>query len=150
MAQAPPSLLTNSEVREALVNNLSQDLIGPDSLDEEISDSPLVNYLTGILYPQGVRGTPEDDDSRSDNFLDEASEDSEITPSPSFSLRPSSIGLSCDVDSSIKQLDVELNFGTYEKITGKETRSKWRRKHHSATLRLDLTLAQGEQPVESG
>ena len=48
--------------RDALVDRIRVDLLGPDAPDELIADLPSDRYMTGILYTEGTEMSAADDD----------------------------------------------------------------------------------------
>ena len=41
-----------SEVRQKIIEALRRDLVGPLEENEVLDESPMFEYLTGMLYPQ--------------------------------------------------------------------------------------------------
>ena len=83
---------THDEVRRYLVEELKKDLVGPGTSDEELTDSPTLHYLAGILYPINTTiDVEEDDDSNQAPSDDEPELDSGALISASSN--PSSIGM---------------------------------------------------------
>lgn len=99
-------------VRDRLVAALRFDLLGPESPEEALPQSPATRYLVGMLAPPG---TPLD--TAEDESIDTAQESGgpEAGPVTTFSLTPSSIGLSFVVDPSARDLVVTASWGEYEK-----------------------------------
>lgn len=52
-----------TDARDALVETLRYDLLGPLEAEEELDESPLTRYLVGMLSPFGTMIPPEEDDS---------------------------------------------------------------------------------------
>ncbi len=135
-------------VRSYLLDELRKGLIGPVSEEEEIDDLPTVNYLGGILYPQDMILDATEDDARSDYAADEETDEDEIAPSPSQSLRPSSIGLTCEVDSGVESLELEVAYGTYAPIEQEGRRyPRWKRIPHRSKTNLDLSKPAKPIPI---
>lgn len=86
--------------REAMVEALTQDLLGPSTEDETLDESPLDRYVTGVLYPAGRAGN----DGEADEGDVGASSQDDTTYDPGVALAlmkfPSSMGLSLSVDTS--------------------------------------------------
>ncbi len=108
-------------IREALVRNLSLDLLGPSAEDEVLrqdratgeGDSPLTRYLLGILYPSDSLVDPEEDDFANDA----TSGDEDDPPEPVVPItgipKPSSLGLSFAVVRETPELEIEFRYGVY-------------------------------------
>lgn len=101
-------------VRERLLYALKADLLGPEAPDEVLSQSPSTRYLIGMLAPQGTRLSPSEDEG-TDSTIDG---DEVLEPGPRVSqqLTPSSIGLSCIVDSRCEAVNVQASWGEYRKV----------------------------------
>lgn len=93
---------THQEVRQYLLEELEKDLVGPDSPDEELKESPTSYYLTGILYPANTEIDPEEDRDSAEASDDEDEIDTGTLMATASN--PSAIGLTftVPVDSSIK------------------------------------------------
>jgi hypothetical protein len=132
-------LASESEVRQYLLDEIRTRLIGPVTDEEEIGDLPTDNYLGGILYPQDTRFDPADDDAHNEIALDEETEDSEPAPSLAQSLRPSSIGLTCEIESTTRKILLNVSFGTYSPIHEEGRKyPKWKRVPHQFDATIDL------------
>ena len=87
--------------REAMVEALATDLLGPGSEDEVLDESPLDRYVTGVLYPAGrSENTDEADDA--EDAADGTKVDGGADPGVALARmkHPSSMGLSFGVDVS--------------------------------------------------
>ena len=85
--------------REAMVEALATDLLGPGSEDEVLDESPLDRYVTGVLYPAGrSENTDEADDA--EDAADGTKVDGGADPGVALARmkHPSSMGLSFGVD----------------------------------------------------
>jgi hypothetical protein len=51
-----------TSARDALVETLRYELLGPLEPEEEIEESPLTRYLVGMLAPFGTQVAPEEDE----------------------------------------------------------------------------------------
>lgn len=109
------------EIRDALVQCLRVDLLGPNSADEVLyqnkeageGDTPLSKYLLGILYPAGAVVEPEEDDSSNDGGEGEEDQASEAPVKITGIPKPSSIGLSFAVADDVRDLMIEFRYGLY-------------------------------------
>ena len=99
-------------VRAQLVQDLKTDLLGPESQDEVLQQSPATRYLVGMLAPQG---TVQDETEDEDLDAQEDGETQERGPSVATSLDRSSIGLSVVLDDDCTAIDVEVTWGDYAK-----------------------------------
>jgi hypothetical protein len=111
------NLPTPVEARARLVDALRYELLGPSADEEELFESPVTRYLTGLLAPYGTGVLPsERDDSWSADGGEEDAGIPEGEPPMSQAMTPSSIGLSFLVDGNIARLHVTAAWGDYERI----------------------------------
>ena len=144
-----------AEVRQKIIEALRVDLIGPQTKDEVIDETPLFEYLTGMLYPKVVA----DDkifDQEVDTDIDRSDLDSDYTPRPDeddnepvstakFTLQ-SSIGLSFYLKKSTQKIIANVSWGDYIRQTEKyltkegEEKSKYvyARQPMSGQVEIDL------------
>jgi len=108
---------TPVEARRGLIDALSYELLGPSSDEEELYESPVTRYLTGLLAPYGTGVLPsERDDSWSTDGGEEDAGNPEGEPPMSQAMTPSSIGLSFLVDQATSRVRVAAAWGDYERI----------------------------------
>ncbi len=100
-------------IRERLINALKVDILGPESPEEELNQSPATRYPVGMLAPRNTRPDPLEDESMEAAADDETADDA--TPPVSLSLAPSSIGLSFVVPRNSTNVVVEASWGEYTK-----------------------------------
>lgn len=136
---------TSSELRDRLIIELRRDLIGPHAPDEEISDRPSVQYLTGILYPAGKVAEDSEEDERLGVGGDDAGDESEPHVIFSQTMYPSAIGLSFAVDRSVSQLFIHVAYGVYQR--GDEV--AWRRQQVAEIITITLGSS-GSVSLERG
>jgi hypothetical protein len=134
-----------SSARESLIRKIREELFGPQSAEEIIEDFPVNNYLTGVLFPSDLEFDAAEDDSHNDYSPEEDSDEIDTVPSPSQSLRPSSMGLSCDIDEKCANVTIQVEFGTYTFIEFKDGRSRWQRKAHHHELQVQLLGPQADE-----
>ena len=105
---------TPRDARSRIVAALRLELLGPESPDEQLSESPLTKYVAGTLAPFGT-GVPEEehDDQLTGDGEDEEAGAVDFGPPVSQALTPSSIGLSFLVPASTKKLRVFARWGNY-------------------------------------
>ena len=70
-----------SEVRQKIIEALRKDLVGPLAEDEVLDESPMFEYLTGMLYPQVLVDCMEMEQEL-DADVDRTEQDSNYTPQP--------------------------------------------------------------------
>ncbi|CAD7377155.1 helicase-related protein [Xanthomonas arboricola] len=114
--------------RDALIDRLAIDLIGPLVPNETIDAKPSDVYLTGILWPQNTAIPPEQDErlavaggeGDSNEESDEASQ-----PAAAQMRRPSTAGISfaCTSDGDVSWVKVDVACGRYEPHP--EEQGKW-------------------------
>ncbi|MEA2495914.1 MAG: hypothetical protein QOJ29_3825 [Thermoleophilaceae bacterium] len=168
----PPTYLDvdGHTVRERLVNALRLDLLGPETPDEVLNQSPNTRYLVGMLAPSGTPLDPVEDETF------EASESDEPTDGQApmaASLDPSSIGISFAIEVGARPVRVDMRWGEYEKVetheeldaeespaverndatadgAGKQTRRSvdWPRTQHEASHELPVAATVGLQRIE--
>jgi hypothetical protein len=105
---------TPRQGRARLVDALRLELLGPESPEEELRESPISRYAMGLLAPFGT-GIP---DEERDEELTGGGEDEEagavdLGPPMSQSITPSSIGLSFLIPAEIRQLTLRASWGDY-------------------------------------
>ena len=161
-------------VRERLLNALKIDLLGPETPDEALSQSPASRYLIGMLAPRGTRLLPSEDEGAA-STVDE-DDDQESGPRVAQQLVPSSIGLSFIVASNCDSVDVRASWGEYKKeeiaggpavepedatdintdddpnttATTKHKTFKWRRTAFDETKKLSFSQRTGNAEVSPG
>lgn len=126
--------------RDAIIERLAIDLIGPITPDETVDAKPSDIYLTGILWPQNLALPPEQDErlavAGADGDSNEESDESSQPPTAQMR-RPSTAGISfacASGDGAAPRVLVEITCGRYEPHP--EEKDKW--------TRLDIALP----PVE--
>ena len=121
--------------RKYLVDTLKSLLLGPSRPDEEVKESLFSKYLIGILYPAGTTLDSEEDDSRNDYSEDPESAETEVSFPNTQTQKPTSIGLSCQVDASAAKVVADIEYGVYRtKGSGPERIRTGR--HHSINIEL--------------
>lgn len=104
---------THAGVRADLVDVLRRELLGPEEENEEIPERATLRYLVGRLAPAGTALSPEEDDSSGEATSDE--EDSDVGASSALyaAMNPSSIGLSANVASGVRDIAATASWGDY-------------------------------------
>jgi hypothetical protein len=93
---------------------LRLELLGPETPDEELRESPLSRYATGMLAPFGT-GIPDEerDEELTGGADDEEAGAVEVGSPMSQAITPSSIGISFLVPSAAGKLTVRVAWGDY-------------------------------------
>ena len=105
---------TPREARARIVEALRFELLGPETLTEELRESPLTRYAVGMLAPFGTPTLPEEgDEELAGDGEDEDAAAAEPGTPISQSLSPSSIGLSFLIPADVNRLTVEVSWGDY-------------------------------------
>lgn len=146
-------LQSSYDFRSKLMEELTKDLMGPASAEEEIDDRPLDRYIVGILYPQADEAIDGDKD------IDSPDEDGETPSDPPIAMAnvryPSSMGLTFGVDvNTAQKVKFTISCARYEQVETEQKRtSKWRRiPLSSEPVALDVTkpIANFRQEVVPG
>ncbi|HEU4974151.1 MAG TPA: DISARM system helicase DrmA [Baekduia sp.] len=98
--------------REALLRDLRLELLGPESPDELLKQSPNTRYLVGMLAPNGT-AADEAEDEGLEGSAGEGQEDGQVPRAAS--LDPSSIGISFAALSGSLPITLTATWGEYEK-----------------------------------
>lgn len=153
--------MQSTEVRQQLVEALSLDIVGPQdrlgSAEEILPEPPSRWYLTGFLVPIDADENQRSDEAGVDE-LDQVNDakglDDAAPPEPAAARRsffPSSLGLSCLVNASTKQLHVLARWGDYKPKRpddGQGVLFHWHRTPHTEKLSINLPT-ETKQPVET-
>lgn len=158
-------MTSSSLFRNRVVIRLIEDLVGPLSENEALSDRPTQRYSTGILYPQNTQIAPEEDEDGglAVNEVEDAASSPDVNGvSLHATLKPSSAGLSFAVEPSeagkLPIMDVEIRCATYkpfavndagdaiEGTPSDRAHERWRRIPLHASLSVELRS--GETKVD--
>lgn len=123
-------------VRQQVIDMIRKDLLGPMDENEVLNQNPRFEYLVGMLAPQVDEN---DDDSNEQEVDGDAAfegdadytageeDDNEPVAANRFKM-PSSIGISFYIESSTKELIVDVSWGDYtkssEKVATKEGKER--------------------------
>lgn len=135
--------------RDALIDRLSLDLIGPSAPDETIDGKPSDVYLTGMLWPQNTALPPEQDErlavAGGDGDSNEESDDTSQPPAAQMR-RPSTAGISfaCASSNAVPSVVVEVTCGRY--LPHPEEKGKWVRVP-CAVAPIELELSPGARDL---
>lgn len=101
--------------RSRLVSALKLELLGPESEDEVLTESPLTKYVTGMLAPFGSSVPEEEhDEALTGGGEDEESGAVDTLAPMSQALSPSSIGLSFLLPLTATEVRLDVSWGEYE------------------------------------
>ena len=120
-----------SEVRQKIIEALRKDLVGPLEENEVLDESPMFEYLTGMLYPQVLADCLE---MELDADVDRSEQDSDYTPQPDEDdnepmtatkfKQQSTIGMSFYLRKDANKIKAVVSWGDYIKSTEKYTNEK--------------------------
>lgn len=145
-----------AKIRTSIIDALKVDLIGPETEDEILDESPAFAYLMGILYPRDAESLENDnlleqkyDDNEYEEF-DEPStidEDDDNQVIASNLKKQSSIGLSFYIVDKPTKLKINCSWAIYNKFKeeyvdkdgDQRDRYKYQRVPQNEELILDLT-----------
>ena len=116
------TLNSTGKVRDDLIRDLMNEMIGPRNGDEEVvTQQPQSLYLTGMLFPQT---TELDSDNQESNKTSETEpEDDDIQNR--FSMKQSSIGITCILSKDVKsEITATIRYGTYRTESKKPLKIK--------------------------
>ncbi len=138
------------EMRRWIMNELRADLWGPSEQGdvENIRESPTTKYLVGILYPGGEvseidneSGLDSENDSDEDVYgvsIGDTSNQYIATATPTHLMKPSSMGITCELAADMTEVEYVVNYGIYYKSGSQFTRVPVRK-----TGTLDITQQTG-------
>ena len=109
--QVRDKFTTAAGVRDELIDELKKYMIGPHWGNDEVIDTvPKFTYLTGILYPQDSQVEEENipQEEHNPDHEEEIPDKSSIN-----SLNLSSFGLTCMLEIETKEIQININYGTY-------------------------------------
>lgn len=115
-----------AEVRQEVIGMLKKDLLGPGNENEVLQQNPRFEYIVGMLAPQTSDDSNEQEIEGDALFAEGAdfTADEEDENEPVSALRfkiPSSIGISFYLESNVKSLNIDVNWGDYTKASDKTT-----------------------------
>ena len=120
-----------SEVRQKIIEALRKDLVGPLEDNEVLDESPMFEYLTGMLYPQVLADCLE---MELDADVDRSEQDSDYTPQPDEDdnepmtatkfKQQSTIGMSFYLRKDTNKIKAVISWGDYIRSTEKQTNEK--------------------------
>ncbi len=143
-----------SEVRQKIIEALRKDLVGPLEENEVLDESPMFEYLTGMLYPQVLADCLE---MELDADVDRSEQDSDYTPQPDEDdnepmtatkfKQQSTIGMSFYLRKDTQKIKAVISWGDYIRSTEKQTNEKgeektkvsYTRQPMIETLEVDFT-----------
>ncbi len=123
--------------RDAILERLRIDLIGPDEVEEKLASTPTDTYLTGILWPKSSIVDSSEDDQGGGTADDNAAENIEVALAGQSRL--CSFGLSFAVKASANTQHVTLNFSCGQYSFDPSART-WNRKPILASRRIAIDV----------
>ena len=105
------------EIRNILLDELKKDLVGPRT-DEEVLPiriPPTNQYLSGILFPLETKIDPDENERLSYEINDDGNDVPYEAVEQNIGIKPSSIGLTCNIKIDTKQIIAEVKFDRYVK-----------------------------------
>jgi hypothetical protein len=107
--------------RQRLVDALKYELLGPAEDEEELFESPVTRYLTGLLAPFGTGVLPSEQDvSLAAHDGDDDVGVAEAAPPISQAMTPSSIGISFLIPENVTGVAVRASWGEYHRLRPSE------------------------------
>jgi hypothetical protein len=158
--------MTDHCFRDRILARLMEDLVGPLSAEEAISDRPTQRYSTGILYPQGSRIEAQEDEDgglAANEIDDSASTPEEEGVSLHAALKPSVAGLSFAIapaGAETPTIQAEIKCAVYKPFAVNDTgdqvdgspvdrkHERWRRCPLNASVSVELSA--GETRINLG
>jgi len=151
-------------MREKLVTELVKEVLGPrNGIDETLDESPLREYVTGVLAPISGRVIPEIDSeaeipAEDTQIYEEETADVDVSVPPLFypaldpKSKPSTMGLSFVLEAAeIPEVHVCLTWARYATVKEKKDgKPSWRREPRYATFSQELHSNQNLWFDESG
>ena len=114
-------------VRQQVIEMIRKDLLGPMDENEILNQNPRFEYLVGMLAPQVADNNVDSNEQEVDgdasfegdaDYTSGEEEDNEPIATNRFKI-PSSIGISFYIESSTKELIVDVTWGDYSKASEK-------------------------------
>jgi len=144
---------SGERTRDKLLSALRHELLGPSAPDEVLPQPPGTRYLVGMLAPRGTEIDPSEDESFAGDESEEGSDEEAIRVSAS--LDPSSIGISCVVEDSVKEIDILASWGQYDKFEQEakgdgEPEQRWQRTDVSKKISISTEPIDGSKSKSLG
>lgn len=114
-------------VRQQVIEMIRKDLLGPMDENEILNQNPRFEYLVGMLAPQVADNNVDSNEQEVDgdasfegdaDYTSGEEDDNEPIATNRFKI-PSSIGISFYIESSTKELIVDVTWGDYSKASEK-------------------------------
>lgn len=150
------------EARKIITDILHDDLVGPVSKEEVLTELPTQYYIMGKLYPQSETG--EVIDLVRNPFLENAVESYDASISLSNQKNPSSMGITCTLKSGVTSIVIKGSFAFYSPVlfeeaakhgisttrwetSEKKPRELWPRKEYSFRNVIELGEEKVAEPI---
>jgi hypothetical protein len=143
------------EIRQRLIDEIELDLIGPrkgktpQERQNEVlpgNRNPKNEYVAGVMYPGNWEVEDEDKIQEVGGDTDEEdNNDSNVANDKLF--KPSSFGLTCRLDPTVKEIKGRVEYGIYQSL--KEKESKYRTfQRIPKTEPFTITVVPGEKEIK--
>lgn len=115
--------MNHVEMRNLIIKELKGDLWGPEEYgdNETIDETPTTKYMIGILSPGGEVSEVDSEnglDSENDTdtvLITETQKQYIATATPVHKMKPSSMGLTCELANDTTEIEFGVNYGVYIK-----------------------------------
>ena len=118
----------SATVRDVLFDTIKKEIFGPHEEDErlEILDHPRVRYLSGVLYPMETPESEEDvkDESTQIRSAEENDSVGDEKVSVNAGRKPSSMGMTCNVQPGCRFVSATVSYGRYEEVEDQDGNSE--------------------------
>ena len=149
-----------AEVRQELIDALKTDLMGPQAVDEVLSERPDSAYIVGFLAPQGNDPNQfEDEEDVTDidagddtDYSADDDDDKDKASVRRFKL-PSSIGLSFYLDENVPSFMLDVSWGEYSRVSNDDDPTKKKKSYSygripvKETVRINLADFDGKKEL---
>ena len=115
------------KIRQLLVDEVKKSVVGPYFGDDEslpYGINPTGTYWSGVLYPKETPVENSEEIENEENLSIQGEESEETKIVPNIGLKPSSFGLTCSIKPDCKEVKIDVNYGTYSKISDEKSKRK--------------------------
>ena len=142
-----PDRFKYAKVRQAIINALRIDLMGPQTVNEVLDESPKSAYIVGMLASQVVArdaSTAGEQEVEADiaygdseDYTADEDDDNDHVVTNNFKL-PTSIGISFYIASSTKRINVDVSWGDYVRSVDKRIGKDGKEYNHVSFIRQPM------------
>ena len=120
MSETRTSEIRQAEIRDKLIEEIEQDLVGPRLGENEVLHiNPKSEYLAGVFYPGTWEIDEQDKIQEFGGAIDD--EDNAVTSVANDALyKPSSFGLTCRLSPDTKKIVAHVKYGRYQAVKTKD------------------------------